>query len=85
MTTSAALPPLDPTELTSMEIDKAVEKIVRHAADLKASDLFILTEESGVRIAVRRLGIVETLLAVPRDFGKHIIINFKFLIQHNFN
>jgi type II secretory ATPase GspE/PulE/Tfp pilus assembly ATPase PilB-like protein len=77
MTTSAALPPLDPTELTSMEIDKAVEKIVRHAADLKASDLFILTEESGVRIAVRRLGIVETLLAVPRDFGKHIIINFK--------
>ena len=77
MTTNSAPPPLNPTELTAMDIEKAVATIVRHAADLKASDLFILTEESGVRIAVRRLGIVETVVAVSRDFGKHIIINFK--------
>ena len=69
--------PLDPMELTAMELEKAVAVILRHAADLKASDLFILTEENAVRIAVRRLGIMETIVAVSRDFGKHIIINFK--------
>lgn len=74
---SSAPTPLDPMELTAMELEKAVAVILRHAADLKASDLFILTEENAVRIAVRRLGIVETVVAVSRDFGKHIIINFK--------
>ena len=75
--TNSAPTPLDPVELTALEVDKAVEVIVRHAADMKASDLFVLTEEDSVRIAARRLGIVETLVTVSRDFGKHVIIHFK--------
>jgi type II secretory ATPase GspE/PulE/Tfp pilus assembly ATPase PilB-like protein len=52
---------------------EAVFQIVQQAADSEASDIFLLSEENSLAIAVRRMGQMETLYTVSRDQGRHLI------------
>ncbi|MCO6455949.1 MAG: type II/IV secretion system protein [Pirellulaceae bacterium] len=60
-----------------MEAETAVDAVVRHAARLRSSDLFLLSNEKSVNIAVRRLGTVQQLGVVSREKGKHMISYIK--------
>jgi type II secretory ATPase GspE/PulE/Tfp pilus assembly ATPase PilB-like protein len=64
-------------ELTDLEPSQAVAAIVEQAADLKASDLFLMSDESTVTVAVRRLGHMERLASVPRELGRQLINHIK--------
>lgn len=62
-------------------IDKSsaevLEAIIERAADLQVSDLFLLGEESGVRVAFRRMGGLETVAALPLELGRSVITLLK--------
>lgn len=51
----------------------AFQSIVSFAAEQQASDLFFLTEETAIRVAMRRMGRMETIVAVPTEVGRNII------------
>jgi type II secretory ATPase GspE/PulE/Tfp pilus assembly ATPase PilB-like protein len=66
--------PLPLNELTPQE---AVLRVVQEAAESQASDLFFLSEEGSLTIAVRRMGMMETLAVVSKDQGRHLISYIK--------
>lgn len=51
--------------------------VIQRAADQHASDLFFLAEESGVRVAFRRMGGIETVAALPLEAGRSVITLLK--------
>ena len=65
------------TDLVNMEAEAAVNALLLRAADLKASDLFLLNDERYVTVAVRRLGTVEKLAVVSTDHGRQMIGHIK--------
>ena len=62
-----------PVDLLDMSAEQAVVTVMRHAARLRASDMFLLSNEKSVTIAIRRLGSVQQLGVVSRDKGKHML------------
>jgi len=63
--------------LNGLEPQDAANVVVRQAAAMQASDLFLQTDESAVAIAVRNMGQVERLHTVSRDQGRYLINYFK--------
>ncbi|HZL90494.1 MAG TPA: ATPase, T2SS/T4P/T4SS family, partial [Pirellulaceae bacterium] len=66
-----------PTALADLEPSQALTAIIEQAAELRASDLFLMSEESALTVAVRRLGHVERFASVPRDQGRQLISYLK--------
>jgi type II secretory ATPase GspE/PulE/Tfp pilus assembly ATPase PilB-like protein len=71
--------PIDfqPTALVDLEPSQAMTAIIQQAAELRASDLFLMSEESALTVAVRRMGHLERLASVPRDQGRQLISYLK--------
>jgi type II secretory ATPase GspE/PulE/Tfp pilus assembly ATPase PilB-like protein len=65
--------------LASLEPHDAAVQIVRQAAAMQASDLFLFSDESAVRVAVRNMGSLEPLATLPRDQGRYLLNYFKTL------
>ena len=65
------------TDLVNMDAEDAVNALLLRATDLRASDLFLLTDERFVTVAVRRLGTVEKLAVVSSDHGRQMIGHIK--------
>src|SRR5262245_45016255 len=63
--------------LNNIEPHSAAEQIIRQAVGLAASDLFLLSEEGSVQVAMRVVGQVEQAATVSRDQGRHLINFFK--------
>src|SRR5438552_3321940 len=57
--------------------EEAVAKLVEHAAELRASDLFFVTNENHVGVLVRHLGILRLLSLMPTDLGKRCMAHIK--------
>ena len=53
-----------PTAIADLEPSQAMTAIVQQAAELRASDLFLMSEESALTVAVRRMGHLERLASV---------------------
>jgi type II secretory ATPase GspE/PulE/Tfp pilus assembly ATPase PilB-like protein len=76
-------PPIDRSdefrlnELVKMQAEEAVTTLLERAAELRSSDLFILSEGRYVTIAVRRLGTVEKLAVVSVEQGRQFISHIK--------
>jgi general secretion pathway protein E len=66
-----------PTAIADLEPSQAMTAIVQQASDLRASDLFLMSEESALTVAVRRMGHLERLASVPRDQGRQLISYLK--------
>lgn len=64
-------------EIAGMDAEHAVQTLISHAADVKASDVFFHTDERSVDLSVRRLGLVQRLCVVSRDQGRHLITYVK--------
>jgi type II secretory ATPase GspE/PulE/Tfp pilus assembly ATPase PilB-like protein len=65
------------TDLVNMEAEAAVTAVLSRAAELRASDLFLLSDERFLTIAVRRLGIVEKVAVISTDHGRQLISHVK--------
>jgi len=55
----------------------AAAKLIEYAAGLPASDLFINSDEDGVTVAVRYLGILRRVAQLPKDEGRRLLYHFK--------
>jgi type II secretory ATPase GspE/PulE/Tfp pilus assembly ATPase PilB-like protein len=59
--------------LAAMSPGAAFADIVRFAVEVNASDLFFLSEEAAVRVALRRMGRLETMFALSLETGRNIV------------
>ncbi|MBC7852577.1 MAG: type II/IV secretion system protein [Pirellulaceae bacterium] len=63
--------------LANLEPSQAVRALIEQAVELKASDLFLLSDETGLRVAIRHMGHLETLATVSREQGRTMITFLK--------
>jgi len=59
--------PLEGPDLSNLDVEGTVLRLIEYAAKLPASDLFFLANENDAAISVRHLGIVRPLMTVARD------------------
>ncbi len=64
-------------ELAQMQPQNALNAIIHRAVAASASDLFVISQETGANIAVRRMGTMETIATVSREQGAALIRAFK--------
>ncbi len=64
-------------DIASLDVDAAVHKLINHAAQIGASDLFFLSNEDYISIQVRHLGIVRPISIVGEDQGKRFVQHIK--------
>ncbi len=67
----------DPAQLADMEAEPAVDSLLRFASSMEASDLYVLSDESCGHICMRRLGKIEPIAFVPREFSRQLIAHVK--------
>ncbi|MDP6446398.1 MAG: ATPase, T2SS/T4P/T4SS family, partial [Pirellulaceae bacterium] len=72
-----------PETLFDLDSEHAVDALIRRAVELRASDLFFMTEERAVAIAVRRFGVVTPISRVSREQGRRLISHIKALAGMN--
>lgn len=63
--------------LGDLEPSQAVRLLVEQAVELKASDVFFLSDEGGLRVAIRRMGHLEDLAQISREQGRYLISYLK--------
>ena len=61
------------SDLVDMDNEHAARTLIRHAADVRASDLFFMTNEKSLQVSIRRLGSLEKVAVVPLEMGRHMI------------
>ena len=66
-----------PVPLGNLEPHDAAMQIVRRAVSMAASDLFLLSDDGAISVAVRTMGEMERLAAIPKEQGRHLINFFK--------
>lgn len=64
-------------DVTGLAIEDAVDKIIGHAVEIGASDLFILSNESFVSVQARHLGIIRPVCIVGQEQGKRFMQHIK--------
>jgi len=64
--------------------DQAVARFLEFAAQKKASDLLFATEEHGVKVSIRHLGIHRILTVLTADLGRHCLSHIKAAAAMNF-
>ena len=62
---------------TNMTPGEVLSAIIERAAELHVSDLFLLAEETGLRVAFRRMGGIETVAALPLETGRSVVTLLK--------
>ena len=67
------VPVFTPLDLAELSREEAVESLVQAASRMAASDLYFLSEEDRLVVAVRRWGIVREIASVPPTDGRHFI------------
>ncbi len=76
-------PAVDVAALGRAEPNVIVPALVEYAAGVRASDLYLNTNEKEVEFAVRHLGIVRPLGAVPIEVGRRCLLFVKTLAGMN--
>ncbi|MDA1052978.1 MAG: GspE/PulE family protein [Planctomycetota bacterium] len=67
------------TDLVKMEAEEAVNALLEQAAQLRASDLFFLSDERFVTASIRRMGSIEKLAVVSTEHGRQMMTHIKAL------
>ena len=66
-------------DVAKLNPDAAVDRLIEHAAAMRASDLFFTSNEQHVAVLVRHLGIVHPIAIVPSELGKKAMSHIKAL------
>ncbi len=67
MSESVKLRPLETLDLSGMDIEQAVLRLVSHAVTLPASDVFLNADETSGTVSVRHLGVLKPLCPAKRE------------------
>ena len=67
------LGPFPTGAIAELEPAQALEVIVTTHWSRATSDLFMLSDEDDAKLAVRRLGVVQTLASVPKEQGRQLL------------
>ena len=74
----------DNAERTDLHLDvnqlgpeEAVHELIEHAAAIKASDLFLVSNETHVAVHVRHLGILRLISVMPLELGRRCMAHIK--------
>jgi type II secretory ATPase GspE/PulE/Tfp pilus assembly ATPase PilB-like protein len=70
---SLKLGPFPTSAIADLEPAQALDVIVRYALESHASDMFLLADEEDAKLAVRRLGVVQTLAPLPKEQGRQLL------------
>lgn len=77
MNESSSPPRSNIPDLGGLDVEQAVMRLIGHASDMPASDLFFSSNEKDAKISVRHLGILKPLLTVSRDEVTHFTNHIK--------
>jgi type II secretory ATPase GspE/PulE/Tfp pilus assembly ATPase PilB-like protein len=66
-------------DVSKMPVDAAVDRLIDHAAEMRASDLFLTANEQHVAVLVRHLGIVHPISILDPEQGKRAMSHIKAL------
>ncbi len=75
--TDVVFPDFDASLLDEMEAEAAVDMLIQYAAEMEASDLYLLTDQEAVSIRMRRLGTVRSVGEISSSRGRHFISHIK--------
>ncbi len=64
-------------DVNDLPPEEAVPRLIEHAAELLASDLYFGTNENHVAVAVRHLGVLRLISILPLEFGKRCMAHLK--------
>src|SRR2546423_11076830 len=64
-------------DLTGVSPEKGVDRLIERAIELRASDLFIVTNEQHVAVQVRLRGQIEQLCILDDEQGKRFIARIR--------
>jgi type II secretory ATPase GspE/PulE/Tfp pilus assembly ATPase PilB-like protein len=68
---------LEKLHVNDLAPEEAVDQIIDRAADLHVSDLFFITNENHIAVAVRHLGIFRLLTILPLEMGRRCMGHIK--------
>jgi type II secretory ATPase GspE/PulE/Tfp pilus assembly ATPase PilB-like protein len=71
----AGEPGLD--ELVAQHPEQIVTGMLARAMQMQASDVYLLSDEEGLTIAVRQWGMVRTLRTIPAEKGRQLLVHVK--------
>src|SRR5262249_41004786 len=66
-------------EVADRSPEEAVERLIRHGADLLVSDLFFTTNEDHVAVQAGHFGILRQLSVLPMELGRRCMAHIKAL------
>jgi len=64
-------------DVSRMPVEQGVNRLISHAVDMPAGDLFYCTNETNVTVGVRHLGIVYTIAVLPLETGRRHLAHIK--------
>ncbi|MCC6419591.1 MAG: type II/IV secretion system protein [Gemmataceae bacterium] len=64
-------------DVHNFPVEEAVPRLIEHAVDLAASDLYFGTNENHVSVSVRHLGVLRLISVLPLDFGRRCMAHLK--------
>ena len=70
-------PLMDSSVFENLNIEEAVDLLIRQAIELPASDLFLTCESNGVAVSVRHLGILRRMMLLSESMGNHFMNSIK--------
>ena len=69
--------PLEAVDLSGLDVEQAVVRLIDHAAGLRASDVFFSANENDATISVRHLGTWKPLMSVAREDAARFVNHIK--------
>jgi type II secretory ATPase GspE/PulE/Tfp pilus assembly ATPase PilB-like protein len=74
---TAAAPQAAMVDVTTLAPEKAVAKLLAHAATMSASDLCFCANEQHVLVQARHLGVMRPVAVLPSELGRRVITMIK--------
>src|SRR3954470_7575555 len=64
-------------DVTTLTPEHAVERLIAHAVEMDASDIFIVSNEQHVAVLARHLGVVRPISVMDNEQGKRCLSHIK--------
>jgi type II secretory ATPase GspE/PulE/Tfp pilus assembly ATPase PilB-like protein len=70
-----------PLDVDNLRPPEVVDRLLEHAANLTASDLFFCTNEHHMAVSARHLGVLRLVSALPLEVGRHCLAHIKTMAE----
>jgi type II secretory ATPase GspE/PulE/Tfp pilus assembly ATPase PilB-like protein len=70
-------------DVRDLSPEAAVQQMIETAIEMRASDLFLCTNESNITILLRHLGMLRPIAHVPKEYGRRCMAHVKAIAGMN--